>query len=229
MKKRKHHHNRWCFLFWRKKGELALRYINFFSFFPIFIWGEIMKRDFKYAKSITKYLENRYGKLKGSTIADNIQYVKDIVNDHTTDELKMMSKRINTTISYKKDTGYLDNHIFLFMGLLIPVFSTMAVTIINMASNFNLAYLNNFLKINEDKIKEADNLSNIFTSIDISSLVDTWVFWICLLLLIIFIGIAVNIWSIKRPINKLYSFSVIIEEAIELKKVLGDKNDETSA
>lgn len=188
-----------------------------------------MQRDFKYAKSVTKYLEKRYGRLKGNTIADDIQYVKDIVNDHTTDELLIMSKRINATIAYKKDTGYLDNHFFVFMGLLIPVFTTMGVSIYNMASNFNLAYLNNFLKINENQIKNSEDLSKIFTSIDISALVDTWVYWVCLLLLIIFIGIQINVQYKKRIIDNLYSFSVIIEEAIELKAIHENKNKETSA
>ncbi|MGE6376600.1 hypothetical protein [Peribacillus muralis] len=178
-----------------------------------------MKRDFKYAKSVTKYLERRYGKLKGNTIADDIEYIKDIVNDHTAEDLQMMSRRINAAISYKKDTGYLDNHIIMYLGLLISVFTSMGITIFNIVTNYNLAFLNNFLKVNENQIKDANNLSDIFTHIDLSGPVNKWVYFICIILLIIFIAMAIVVRSIKNPIDNLYCYSVIIEEAIELKKI----------
>ncbi|MBT2615116.1 MULTISPECIES: hypothetical protein [unclassified Bacillus (in: firmicutes)] len=182
-----------------------------------------MKNNFKYAKSVIKYLEKRYGRLKGNTIADDVQYIKDIVNDHTTEDLQMMSRRINAAISYKKDTGYLDNHIVMYLGLLIPVFTSMGITIFNIVTNYNLAFLNNFLKINENQIKDADNLSDIFTSIDLSAPVNKWVYLICLILLLIFIAMAIVVRSIKKPIDNLYCYSVIIEEAIEQKKYIKRK------
>lgn len=186
-----------------------------------------MQRDFKNAKSVTKYLEKRYGEIKGNTIGDDIQYIADIEKDHTRDELKMMSKRINAAIAFKKDTGYLDNHIFLFMGLLITVFSTMGVTIYNTASNLNLAYINNFLKMNEEEIKQANNLSEVFKSVNFSSLFDAWVQMVILILAVILVGIVVNIKIVKKPIDKLYYFSVLIEETLELKPKEDNKKDET--
>ncbi|MEH6940637.1 hypothetical protein [Bacillus sp. JJ722] len=61
-----------------------------------------MKRSFQSAKVITKYLEGRYGKTNKNT--DDIQYAKDLANDHSINELNMMKKRIDTSISFKKDT-----------------------------------------------------------------------------------------------------------------------------
>ncbi|MGE7877885.1 hypothetical protein [Peribacillus muralis] len=42
-----------------------------------------------------------------------------------------MSKRLNATILYKKDVGYLDNQFYILMGLLITVTSTLILNIIN--------------------------------------------------------------------------------------------------
>ena len=186
-----------------------------------------MQRAFKNAKSVTKYLEKRYGEIKGNTIGDDVQYIADIEKDHTRDELKMMSKRINAAIVFKKDTGYLDNHIFIFMGLLITVFSTMGVTIYNTATNLNLAYINNFFKMNEEEIKKANSLNDVFKSADFSPLTNTWIYMVVGILIVILVGIWVNIKIMKKPIDKLYYYSIIIEETLELKTKKDDKKDET--
>lgn len=186
-----------------------------------------MKRDFKSSKYITKYLDDRYGKINRNTIDDDIQYVKDIVADHSIEDLQMMSKRINASISYKKDTGYLDNHVYILMSLLVSILSTLSIAIMNLGFNFGIAYINNFLSIHKEEIKKNDNfnLNGIFNFNDIGEVLRPFIITSFIGFFIVLIGVSINIKFAKGLISKLYSYSILIEEAIELKKNEGKSKE----
>jgi len=170
---------------------------------------------FNDAKYIVEYLDERYKIGTKATMAEDEKFILNLIADHSKKDLEKMLRRIKSSISVSKDTSYVMNHPFSFLGIIISVFSTLVLAGLTLTSNTMLAYVNNYIKIHEEEVIEKDQLKDIILSLDFSPLF-TNILWT----IIVIISSVIGSWiylarRVKKRISKLYYYQDIIEEAIE--------------
>lgn len=172
-----------------------------------------MKRNFENAKSVYKYLKNRYGKFHNQTFNDDIRITHSIKNDHKLDQLLMMKKRINGELSVSENMKNLN--IITFVTLVPSLVITIIITIVTIFSDF----LTN-AEIFKDTNLTLDQLIEILKNIS-----DLLFKIILILIIILLIGFSIIDFIKINELRKLYKCSIILEEAIEMKKKeLGEQN-----
>lgn len=176
-----------------------------------------MKRDFKQAKKVVKYLEGRYGSIRKHTINDDIVIVNDICDDHSLEEIEMMEKRINASINLNRDTSYVNNHP---MNLMVALFTTVSASLLAMVtigSQMIISYAGHLTNVYDKQITP-EILNEMMKSMDFSSIMGIAIVYIGLVFLMLFIGTHIINSLIEKKSNRIYMYSVLIEEAIEKKK-----------
>ncbi|USK44664.1 hypothetical protein [Cytobacillus oceanisediminis] len=176
-----------------------------------------MKRDLSSTKNIIKYLEGRYGKFHNQTFCDDLTFIKNVKSDHTYEQLVMMKRRIDGSISVKKDA----NSMSINPITMLPVFLTLLITIIlgfsTISSNAILSYLTNSVNLNRETMSQ-EQLTKIINSLNFTDIFNVimnyfGLFCIVILFSIFYLG-GVQI----KAISKLYTCSILLEEAIASKE-----------
>ena len=170
-----------------------------------------MKRDFKQAKGVIKYLEGRYGSIRKHTISDDMTIVNNICDNHSLEEIKMMKNRINALINLRRDTSNVNDHP---MNLLIAFFTAVSALILGMVtigSQWLIPYIGQGATINQE---------NEF----ISSIIGIAITFIVIVYIVIAIGVYLISLPVQMTSNKYYHYSVLIEEAFEKKNKDNDNS-----
>lgn len=185
-----------------------------------------MERDIRDSKNIVKYIEGRYGKFHNQTFGDDITLIESIKKDHTYEHLNMMKRRIDASISIKKDSFSLTINPLTLLPVFLTLFISIVIGYTSVNSNVLLSYFTNSVNINKENLNQAD-LEKILISLDHSDLFDIIMKYFGLISVVIVF--AVGFWGVAQIKNttKLYSCSLLLQESIDLKeKELGaEKNN----
>mgnify|MGYP001046712329 CR=1 FL=1 len=173
-------------------------------------------REFKYADSVVKYLIDRYGRVNKHSMQDEIKLAESICKDHSKDEILMMKRRLEATISARRDTSYINNNPFSLLGLLFTVITTLLITFASIGISSNTMILDKYIDIN--KIENNNELSQIISNFDLTGVFDVSLNIILIVFFIVLVGTYFIDRFLKKPINKLYHYSILVEEALKLKE-----------
>ncbi|USK46335.1 hypothetical protein [Cytobacillus oceanisediminis] len=177
-----------------------------------------MIRDFNHAKNIVGYLEKRYGKIKRHTIRDDIEFVKDICDDHNLQQISMMRNRIQASIHSGRDTSYVNNNPVNFLTVLFTVVCSLMFGFITIGAQLVLAYIGHVVNISGKDITIKD-LDKMVDSFNLSSLLQAALIPTLGIFIMIYAGILILNSALKKDSSKIHMYDVLIREAYERKRM----------
>lgn len=175
-----------------------------------------MKKDFKQAKKIIKYLEGKYGKIGKHTIEDDITIVNDISNHYNLEELKMMKKRLIASIQLNRDISYMDNHPTNLMIAFFTAVSAVLVAMATMGFHLLISYSDHLTRIYEVEMTP-EMLNDMVEALNFSDIIMLVIVCLVVVCLVMFAGIYLANRPARINYNKIYKYNLLIEEALEKK------------
>lgn len=166
-----------------------------------------VSRNFKNSTLVVSYLYKKYGKLHDQKIEDEIDIIKRIKRDHTQDELKMMKRRLTSSIDYVKESNSLFSQPIPIMLSFLTIMSTLFVLMVTTVTNYSGKAV--------DSYKEEVSKEEFIAMYDYEPVFDSIMKNILIGFVVIILMWVVTSMSFLNRYRRRQSALILIEETIE--------------